>query len=313
MATSPHTLPLTPGVHVDAASLAAAVARRGTNVLAVSLASTLPSAQPPVTGEGLSQGDRTVTSVRSAIFICAAATIAVVVLWWAKRRSDSRRRQGHYVHDGNQQRRDLVQYNEALRQRRIQALVQQQVTNGEMQAQQATLEQPTPPPPPTGHPTIHPTATFSNTSPFSTPPGSFSHPRTFPGVATGGLGPAGAMSRIQGGSGGGGVGAMASAPSRGHLVGHAVHPGVTMWGSHSAWNTQQGAQSASTGMGQHASIRAQGTPTSMGQPAAVRMQGAAPGMGQSASPGVCQGVLRGTGQSGSDQSAQAVTMAPFRW
>lgn len=88
--------------YADLAALAAAIARRGPTVLATSLASTAPAVQPPMSGEGLTQGDRTTTSIRSAIFICAAATIAVAVLWWAKRRSDSRRHRGQYVHDGRQ-------------------------------------------------------------------------------------------------------------------------------------------------------------------------------------------------------------------
>lgn len=86
----------------DAEQLATVVARRGLDVLSESLASTLPVIPPPLTGEGLFQGDRTTTSIRSAIFICVAATIAVLALWWAKRRSDSRRHQGQYVHDGIQ-------------------------------------------------------------------------------------------------------------------------------------------------------------------------------------------------------------------
>lgn len=151
------------------------------------------------------------------------------------------------------QRRDLVAYNEALRQRRIQALVQLQVTNGDMEAVQDAGAASAPPSLRADSPHGFPHPVNPPLSPFPTPPASFSHPRSFPGMSAGGpgggLGPAGSIAQLQGMSGNS-PGGMAMHPaSHGRLIGQPVGNGVTMWGSRSGWGSPWGAPGGVGGPG----------------------------------------------------------------
>lgn len=242
METIPYSLSLSLGVLASGERLADAIASRGLDVLAESLASTGPAVQAPLTDDELFQGDRTTTSIRSAIFICVAATIAVLSLWWAKRRSDSRRQQGQYVHDGVQQRRELIAYNEALRQQRIQALVQTQVTNAEAEVQHSAGSDMCPPGMrPGSAPGAHPRdAASPSASPNTSPIGRPRTTRSSPGAAYGGLQPGPGAMR---------AGGMLQDHGPGNLSAQSVAPGVTMWGTQNGWGAPWGAASGFSDVG----------------------------------------------------------------
>lgn len=143
------------------------------------------------------------------------------------------------------QRRDLIAYNESLRQQRIQALVQTQVSHAESATERSGGTQGQfmrPVIAPVAHPMARPTAPF----PSSALRGD-SEARSFTSMNGG---------RMQGGAGGqrGGTGAGASVAMQpqghGGLFGQTVAPGVTLWGTQGAWGGQWGSATAGFAGGQ---------------------------------------------------------------
>lgn len=145
------------------------------------------------------------------------------------------------------QRRDLIAYNESLRQQRIQALVQTQVNLAESAAEHSAGTQGRfmrPVSAPGAHPTAQSDSTFA-AGPLQDGHTAMSFTTFSAERLQGGVG-------AQRGGAGMGVGGpmQPHGPAAGGLFGQTVAPGVTLWGTQSAWGGQWGGATAGFAGGQ---------------------------------------------------------------